>query len=124
MGKNNKYIYQVWKDNEMLFEGSTKEVSEWLVIPDKYVFNYWKGNRKLLNEFTLKRKVRVNYWKPKNNDVYYFVSHKGIIEDYFDEQDFTRLARYNVGNCFKTKDLAYKHADEVEHKLKSYYLNT
>lgn len=125
MGKKDRYLYQVHDESgKVVFEGLAKEVSFEYVIDTNYVYYCYKHKTKMLGEFTITRTLVPDYWKPKENEIYYYASSKGVIEDYFSTLDLTRLARYLVGNCFKTREDALKHYDEIENKLKTYYQST
>ena len=125
MGKRDRYIYQVInEDGEIIYEGLAKEVAFEFVVDTNYIYYCYKHRVKMLSEYTINRKFVPDYWKPSDNDIYYYVSSRGVIEDYFSTKDFTRLARYNIGNCFKTRGEALKNYDEIENKLKTFYEST
>lgn len=125
MGKKHRYLYQLFNDKgELVYRGTAKEIADRYMVDTKYIYHCFKYKTKMLREYTVTRTVAPDYWKPIDNEKYYYASARGIQEDYFSTKDFTRLARYNIGNCFKTKEEAYKHYDEIEIKLIKYYENT
>lgn len=123
MGKKDRYIYQLIKDGKVYEEGLVKDLAGKYYTSTGYIYHCFKNKQKLLKEFEVRR-YRINEWKPVKNSVYYFVSHRGVLKDYFDEDNLTCLARYYCGNVFQTKDLANQHFAEIEHKLKVRYETT
>lgn len=53
-------------------------------------------------------------WKPKVNDIYYFVHALGHVErDHYDGHQYDNML-YNTGNCFRTKEEAEAAAEKVK----------
>ena len=58
-------------------------------------------------------------WKPKDEEQFWYVSSEGyIIQKTFNGDTFSILC-YKFGNCFKTKEEAKKHVDEILEKYNS-----
>ena len=63
-------------------------------------------------------------WKPKQGEIYYFVSEqRGIIWDYFDINNTNAKTRYYIGNCFIKRDSASAEFNNIVNKLTWFYEN-
>ena len=66
--------------------------------------------RKKLDEYNTGYKR----WKPKNNEVYYYVISNGMVgRDYQNDNFTTDIKRYDFYNCFKTREQAEVEAENI-----------
>lgn len=56
-------------------------------------------------------------WKPKKGEYYWYVDLNGNVDDYSWNYDNADNFLYNTGNCFKTKEEAQKHLDNINTEI-------
>lgn len=121
-GKKGRFIYQLYKNGELVEEGTQEQI-----LGDRYVnrnqlYNAWKHRQKFMGEFMVER-IRKD-WKPEQREEYYYCAHSGVIKDYFDFNNLTCLARFMAKNCFRTREEAVREYPNIEEKLKRFYVNS
>lgn len=63
----------------------------------------------LLNgELTIKRKP----WKPKKDDLYYYVDQEGFVISNRWDNSYTEVLLYKLGNCYRTSEEAEANRDK------------
>lgn len=67
-----------------------------------------------------KEKMTMSRWKPKQGEIYYFVStFIGIVNFYIWEDDDFDKHLYEIGNCFQTAE----EAERILEKVKELFFN-
>lgn len=69
--------------------------------PSWFILDVYKDNRKAIESFILSCK-----WKPRDGERYWYVESWGLVTDNSWWGDFEDKMRYQVGNCFKTREQA------------------
>lgn len=116
----NRFIFEVYKGDEMIFSGTAKEVKQKYYI--SALSPYSDHNVKLLGEYTVVKKVAPYY--PNHNDVYYYFSTltDSVQKDHWKEDDTNCLLRWSAENVFKSKDNASKYGRDNMLKIKRRFI--
>lgn len=63
-------------------------------------------------------------WKPEEEETYYYLDTSGSVGDLYWFGDSNHLQRqYNFGNCFRTRELAERAAEQIKALLKEFHKN-
>lgn len=95
-------LYNPIGDDTMMGEGAVENM-------EKEGYAEW-----LIENGFAKEVIESGRWKPKSDEMYYFLDSAGtimmdpLVNDEFDE------SRYSVGNCFKTKAAADRYRDYLK----------
>ncbi len=76
-----------------------------------------KTDEELLDILYGKAIIRKKPWKPKNEEIYYYVKVDGEIGHYYCRKDAIDTTFLYMGNCFRTKEEAEAHKEEVLQKM-------
>ena len=61
-------------------------------------------------------------WKPQENQLYWIITEEGKVEDYiYYLENKWQEEEFEIGNCFRTKELAEKARDQVLETLKRFH---
>ena len=105
-----RYTYQVYDGDTLVFEGSAKAVREKYYI--SCLSSYTEKGVKMCGQYNVIKKPLP--YKPCNNDTYYYYSTltERVQKDYWKDSDTNCLLRWNAGNVFKYHDLARKYGHD------------
>lgn len=103
----------IWEKDTYTRDYIAKELS-----PRQYLFEYL-FKRDTMNALNLEvEKVREDHWKPKYKEEYYYIDTlKRICEGSW-ENDETDYYRYYTNNCFKIREEAKKHLENIKTEIK------
>lgn len=73
-----------------------------------------KTKEHLANMEKMLAKCEYERWKPKKNETYYYVDYDGeVSQSDFDSSFGYDVSRYNICNCFQTKEQAKAEAEKI-----------
>lgn len=67
-----------------------------------------------IEELKMSEKKQGNRWKPDENQYYYFLNENGVAFSRIWVNNSMDAWRYNIGNCFRTKEEAEFEAERLE----------
>lgn len=104
LGVQSKYYLEYNKDSNNLFIlGDDKDKDDKIIIVDDEEKKIIEHKVKLVNEkYGIEKR-----WRAEKDKVYYFIAGSGYyIDDDYDTRDNIDDVRYEIGNYFRTKELA------------------
>lgn len=111
-----KYNRISWAFKEVFNSMKKKQETEPIDEKQKILNDVEEAQRKLDEARKKLDEYNTGYkrWKPKNNEVYYYVISNGMVgRDYQNDNFTTDIKRYDFYNCFKTREEAKQEAENI-----------